>query len=99
MVARQRRCLPGNHARRQCMLAYPYKGRQHCRRGCAAMTPNELAVRWRKDAELLERYGDDQLALVAQTHADELEAALRSQADDALDLATASKESGYSVDR
>jgi hypothetical protein len=63
------------------------------------MTPNELITSWRNDAELLERYGDDQLALVCQTHADDLEAALRSQADDALDLATASKESGYSADR
>lgn len=63
------------------------------------MTPGELAARWRQDALLLERYGDDQLALVCQTHADDLEAALRSLEDDALDLATASKESGYSVDR
>ncbi|MDO8500457.1 MAG: hypothetical protein Q7S20_01280 [Gemmatimonadaceae bacterium] len=62
------------------------------------MTPNELAKHWRQDAETLERY-DSQLAGVCRGHADELDAALRSVADDALDLATAAHESGYSRDR
>jgi hypothetical protein len=63
------------------------------------MTPNELAARWRLDAETFDRYGDAQLAKVARTHADDLEAALRSVADDALDLSAAARESGLSVDR
>ena len=62
------------------------------------MTPAELAARWREDAELLRRYGSP-LADVALRHADELEAALRTVADDALDLATAARESGYSASR
>ena len=63
------------------------------------MTPTELVQRWRLDAECFDRYGDAQLAQVARTHADDLEAALRSVADDALDLTAAARESGYSVDR
>jgi hypothetical protein len=63
------------------------------------MTPAELAERWRHDAELLDRYGDDQLATVCRTHADDLQAALQSVADDTLDLASAAQESGYSPDR
>lgn len=63
------------------------------------MTPSALAASWRQDADVLDRNGAEQLARVCRTHADELEAALRSVADDALDLATASRESGYSPDR
>lgn len=60
------------------------------------MTPKELATRWRVDADLLERY-DSPLAAVCRRHADELDGALRSEADEALDLATAAAESGYST--
>jgi hypothetical protein len=63
------------------------------------MTPTELAQRWRKDAELLDRYGDDAMARACRTHADDLDAAMRSVADDALDLTAAARESGYSPDR
>jgi hypothetical protein len=63
------------------------------------MTPTELATRWREDAETFDRYGDEQLAKVCRTHADDLEAALRSADDDALDLASAARESGLSIDR
>lgn len=62
------------------------------------MTPNELAVKWREDADTLARYAPE-LARIALAHAEELDAALRAVDDDALDLATAAKESGYSVDR
>ena len=62
------------------------------------MAPAELAARWRADAVLLERYGSP-LAAVCLRHADELDAALRTVADDALDLAAAARESGYSPDR
>ena len=63
------------------------------------MTARDLAVRWRADAELLEQYGDEQLAHVCRQHADQLAAALSSQDDEPLDLAAASAESGYSSDR
>lgn len=63
------------------------------------MTPTELAQRWRRDAETFDRYGASQMAQVARTHADDLDAALRSVADDTLDLTTAARESGYSTDR
>lgn len=62
------------------------------------MTPAELVTRWRSDADTLARYSPE-LAAVARAHADELDAALRSMDDDALDLATAARESGYSADR
>lgn len=63
------------------------------------MTPKDLAQRWREDAEVHDRYGAAQLAQVCRSHADEMESALRSVADDALDLASAARESGYSPDR
>jgi hypothetical protein len=62
------------------------------------VTPKELATKWRADAELLDIY-DQNLARVCRQHAEALDAALRSVDDDALDLATAAKESGYSVER
>jgi hypothetical protein len=58
----------------------------------------DLAIRWRTDAEVLERY-DQQLAKVCLRHAEALEAALREADDELLTLADASAESGYSVDR
>lgn len=62
------------------------------------MTPAQLVTKWRTDAETLARY-DARLAEVAARHADELAAALRTLDDEALDLAAAARESGYSVDR
>jgi len=62
------------------------------------MTPAELVERWRRDAETLAAY-DERLASIARRHADDLDAALLAVADEGLDLATAAKESGYSVDR
>jgi hypothetical protein len=62
------------------------------------VTPNQLAEQWRKDAEVLDRY-DAELAKVARTHADDLDAAIRSVDDDVLDLAQAARESGLSIDR
>lgn len=59
----------------------------------------KLAKSWREDAELLERYGDTHLGTACRRHADELEATLRSGADEALDLAAAAAESGYSAER
>jgi len=39
------------------------------------------------------------MARACRTHADDLDAAMRSVADDALDLTAAAQESGFSVDR
>lgn len=58
-----------------------------------------LAEKWRTDAELLRRYGDERGASVAELHADELEAAVAADRLDALTLKQASKESGYSYSR
>ena len=66
--------------------------------GAGVVTPTELAQRWRGDAETLDRY-EPNLARVCRDHADALDSAMRSVADDALDLATAARESGYSRDR
>jgi hypothetical protein len=62
------------------------------------MTPAELVTQWRTEADTLARYSPE-LARIARTHADELDAAMRALDDDALDLATAARESGYSVER
>ena len=58
-----------------------------------------LAEKWRTDAELLRRYGDERGASVAELHADELEAAVAADRLDTLTLKQASKESGYSYSR
>ena len=63
------------------------------------MIPRDLPERWRADAETLSRHGADSLARVCRAHADELEEALRDAASEALDLAAAARESGYSRDR
>jgi hypothetical protein len=63
------------------------------------MTPRELAAQWRADADVLDRHGATQLASTCRAHADALDAALRSEADDVLDLTTAAQLSGYSPDR
>ena len=63
------------------------------------MTPVELAARWRQDAEVCARYGDERGAGVLHRVADELDAALRATGDEALTLEAAAMESGYSRDR
>jgi hypothetical protein len=59
----------------------------------------DLAEQWRKDAELLDHYGDDKLAKACRSHADQVDEALRAVSEEALDLSAAARESGYSVDR
>lgn len=63
------------------------------------MTPRQLAESWRADAETLAKHGADSLARICRTHADELDASLRTAANETLDLAAAARESGYSRDR
>jgi hypothetical protein len=63
------------------------------------MKPGELAIRWREDAELFDRYHDPRLAAVCRDHAEALEAALRTEGEHLLTLTEASRESGYSPDR
>lgn len=62
------------------------------------MTPTELATKWRADADVLEAYAPE-MAKVCRSHADALDAALRSVDDDVLSLADAARASGYSPDR
>lgn len=63
------------------------------------MNPSDLVLRWRQDAEHLERYHDGRLAQVCRDHADALAAALRDTGDELLTLAQAARESGYHADR
>ena len=63
------------------------------------MTPSELVIRWRADAERLVRYADERGAAVVRRLADELDAALSTVADEPLTLAQAAQESGYSRGR
>lgn len=65
--------------------------------GCRVI--DTLASRWREEAALLKRRHAEQAARVLLDCADELEAEIRDAADEPLDIATASKESGYSADR
>lgn len=59
----------------------------------------DLIAQWRDDANLLEKYGDTGMANVCRAHADCLVAALQTEGGEILNLAEASIESGYSVDR
>lgn len=62
------------------------------------MTPfEELAARWREDAETLDDHYCDRLAKTCERHADELEAALRDWRHQELTVAEAAEESGYSA--
>lgn len=63
------------------------------------VTERELVVLWREEAQTLERYGDERGATMLRRNADDLEAAMRAAADEALDLDAAAAESGYSKDR
>ena len=64
-----------------------------------ARAPRALATQWRADADTFARYSGSQLADVCRRHADELDAAIRSIQGEALTLAEAAAESGYSKDR
>jgi hypothetical protein len=63
------------------------------------MTPRDLVVQWRTDADLLQRYHDARAAAIVRQHADALETALREEDDDVLSLSDAAKESGFSKER
>lgn len=56
----------------------------------------DLPSHWCHEAELLRRRGQDALAAMADSYADELEAALREHDLEALTLQEAAVESGYS---
>ncbi len=55
-----------------------------------------LAGRWRSEAELLRRRGQEALAAMAESYADELEAAWEAWRNEELTVAQAAEESGYS---
>lgn len=57
----------------------------------------ELIETWRERAETLRRHGAEQAAKTAEMLADELESALRAEADDVLTLEQAAQESGFSA--
>ena len=58
----------------------------------------ELVKAWQEEAEQLRgRYGADELARLCETHAAELEVALRATQEEELTLGEASRESGYST--
>ena len=64
------------------------------------MTLDQLARTWQAEAQQLRtRYGMDQLATLAETHAAELLEAMREANDQQLTLSEAASESGYSVRR
>lgn len=57
----------------------------------------DLVGEWRAEASRLrDRYAEEHLAKLCEAHADELEAALRAEADAELSLEEAARESGYS---
>lgn len=59
----------------------------------------QLAERWRRDAELLDSYGASAAAEACRLHARQLEDAAASFEDEPLTLAEAAAESGYSERR
>ena len=63
------------------------------------MTPSELVIQWRTDAEALARFADERGAAIVRRLADELDAALATVAAAPLTLAEAARESGYSPSR
>ena len=59
----------------------------------------DLAVRWKTEADTLERrYADERAARLFRLHAVELEEAIREEEAEALTLQEASAESGFSAD-
>jgi hypothetical protein len=57
-----------------------------------------LAEKWRSEAELFRRYGNEQGAAACELHADELEEKWGEWQDEPLTVAEAAVESGYSED-
>jgi len=57
-----------------------------------------LIARWRSEAELLRRYGDDAMARMCEMHAREVEDVFESSGAEPLTLSQASVESGFSAD-
>lgn len=55
-----------------------------------------LAARWRAEAERFRELGLEQPAVMSETHARELEAAVRAWSSEALTLEQAAEESGFS---
>jgi hypothetical protein len=60
---------------------------------------DQLTARWREEAAMFRRYGAEQQAAACDLHADELENAIRSAAEERLTLAEAAAASGYSPRR
>jgi hypothetical protein len=58
----------------------------------------KLITEWREFASVLRAHGSEPTAVVCERHADEVEAALASSANELLTLAEAAQESGLSVD-
>jgi hypothetical protein len=62
------------------------------------MTPAELVVRWREQAQAYDRDGVTVAARLLARVADELEEVMTAEADTTLTLADAARESGYTTD-
>jgi hypothetical protein len=60
------------------------------------MTPKDLPVAWRAEADLLRRYGADPQATTLEAAASKLAAAWQAWLDELVPLAVAAEESGYS---
>jgi hypothetical protein len=58
----------------------------------------DLAARWHDQADTLDEWGDERGAAILRRAATELDAAAREHDDEALTIAQASEESGYSRD-
>lgn len=56
-----------------------------------------LLLRWREEASLLRRRGQESLAALAESYAEELEVALQTMGTESLELEVAARESGYST--
>ena len=56
----------------------------------------DLTARWRSEALMFRRYGEERLAIACETHADELEAAAGAERTEAVTLEEAADASGYS---
>lgn len=63
------------------------------------MTPAELPLRWREEAEVAEALGDSRGAVMCRRFADALAAALRNAEGELLTLEAAADASGYSSGR
>jgi len=61
------------------------------------MTLSELREHWRADAEILRRRGCEEAARLLESCAEELDHVLQTTENEALTLADAARESGYTV--